>query len=212
MGLRVMVIEAHVDDACCGCAGTIYKHIKRGDQVQWHTMIGKGYRVPEQWAPQSLRIEYKNAMQQLGVKDSRLYGFSVDTADMMPEIRDLMYKRWHTFDPDIAYVPWKGSRHQDHRAVGDFASQISWRTNADVFAFPVVNDIAGFTPNVFSPIDDDAFIVKMDTLAEFKSQFVLRPWFSLDLVASYMASYAPFVIGSEEDYVEPFEQVKRVIA
>lgn len=210
MGLKVIVFEAHVDDASCGCAGTIYKHLERGDKVQWHTLIGKGYRVPERWEPQTLQTEYENAMRTLGVKDNRLYSFNVNRADMMPEIRDLMFKRWHEFNPDVAYVPWKGSRHQDHRAIGEYAYQISWRTNADVFVYPVVNDIAGFVPNVFSLLDDYAYLAKMETLEQFKSQFALRPWFSLDLVSSYMASYAQFVNGGVE-YVEPLEQLKRVL-
>lgn len=210
MGLRVIVLEAHVDDATCGCAGTIYKHLKREDKVQWHTFIGNGYRVPEGWSPRTLQDEHKNAMKALGVKDSHLYSYRVDTGDVTTEIRDLMFKRWHTFDPDIAYVPWRGSRHQDHRAIGGFAYQVSWRTNADVLAYPVVNDIAGFTPNVFSPIDDEAFLAKMEALGQFKSQFELRSWFSIDLVAAYMETYAQFINGDVQ-YVEPFEQVKRVI-
>lgn len=210
MGLKVLVLEAHVDDATCGCGATILKHLKRGDKVQWHTFVGKGYRVPEGWAKDSLAIEYENAMGVLGVGDHFLYNYKVDTADKTTELRNLIHMIWHNFKPDIAYVPWAKSRHQDHRAIGDFAHQVSWRSNADVLAYPVVNDIEGFSPTVFAPIDNKTMDIKLKALEQFESQFVLRPWFRLDLIESFMHTYAQFV-DTLLQYAEPFEQVRRTI-
>lgn len=214
MGLikkRVLVLESHVDDATCGCAGTILKHLERGDTVQWHTFIGEGYRVPYKWNPKTLRIEWKYAMKALGIKDSHIHDYRVDTLDVVAtELRDLIFKIWHEFDPDIAYVPWRKSRHQDHRAVGDFAYQVSWRSDADVLAYTVPNDFAGFEPNVFSVLDEDTYLAKLEVIENFASQFILRSWFTLDLVGAFMETYSPFGSGDAQ-YVESFEQVKRVI-
>ena len=210
MGLKVLVLEAHIDDADCGCGSTIYKHVKSGDEVQWHTFITKGYRVPEGWETDMLTIEHQRAMEALEVKDYFLYDYTVDTLDRTTDLRDLIFKIWHDFGPDMAYIPLRQSRHQDHRAVGDFAHQVSWRTHADVLAYPIFNDFEDFKPNVFSIIDEEALAVKMAAINQYHSQYELRSWFSAGLVRSFMRTYSVFTDGSTA-HVEPFEQVKRVI-
>ena len=210
MGLKVLVLEAHMDDADCGCGATVYNHIKNGDDVRWHTFITKGYRVPKGWAPDVLTKEAQVARSLLGVKDYTFYDFSVDTLDhKSTELRDLIFHIWHDFDPDIAYIPLRTSRHQDHRAVGDFAFQVSWRSHADILAYPVVNDFEGFRPNVFSLIGPEALGAKILALEVYQSQFKLRSWFTIDLVRAFMQKYAVFT--NTNAYVEPFEQVKRVL-
>ena len=128
MGLKILVLEAHVDDADCGCGSTIYKHLRNGDEIQWHTFITKGYTVPKGWSPDVLIKEAQYARSILGIKDYTFYDFKVDTLDRATELRDLIYKIWKDFDPDVAYVPLRQSRHQDHRAIGDFAYQVSCRS------------------------------------------------------------------------------------
>lgn len=208
--MKVLVLEAHVDDADTGCGSTIFKHIKNGDDVQWHTFITKGYQVPEGWAPDVLTKEYQQAKSIFGVDNYILYDYHVDKLDRVMELRDLIYKIWHKFDPDIAYVPLRQSRHQDHRAVGDFAWQVSWRSHADILAYPVLNDFEDFKPNVFSVVGSDALTAKIWAMNCYKSQFKLRSWFTLDMMRTFMQKYAVFVNG-DHAYVEPFEQVKRVL-
>lgn len=210
MGLKVLVLEAHVDDADCGCGSTIFNHIKNGDEVQWHTFISEGYKVPDGWAPDVLIKEAQAARAYLGVKDYTFYDFTVDTLDRATELRDLIFHIWHNFEPDIAYVPLRRSRHQDHRAIGDYAWQVAWRSHADIFAYPVLNDFDDFTPNVFSLIGSEALQAKILALEAYHSQFKLRAWFTIDLVRAFMQKYAVFVDG-DYTYVEPFEQVKRVL-
>lgn len=210
MGLKVLVLEAHVDDADTGCGSTIYKHIKNGDKVQWHTFITKGYTVPNGWTPEVLIHEAQHARLVLGIKDYTFYDYKVDTLDRATELRDLIFHIWHDFEPDIAYIPLRRSRHQDHRAVGDYTWQVSWRSHADIFAYPVLNDFDDFAPNVFSLIDSDALEAKIQAVNCFRSQFKLRPWFTLEVVRNFMQHYAVFVDG-DHSYVEPFEQVKRVL-
>ena len=211
MGLkRVLVIDAHVDDAVCGCAGTVLKHLECGDTVEWHTFIGKGYRVPKTWPEYSLVLEHRSAMKVLGVETYYCYPYRVDMADVITQVRSHLFRIWHDFKPDVAYVPWAGSRHQDHRAIGDFARQVSWRSDADVFAYPVTNDFSGFAPTVFSVISEDRCLLKLQAVEQFASQFVLRPWFTLDLIESFMRTYAQFA-GDGVRFVEPFEQVRRTL-
>jgi LmbE family N-acetylglucosaminyl deacetylase len=165
--MKVLVIGAHVDDAECGAGGTIVGHIKAGHEVEWHSMISNGYAVPEGWDSSTLSNEFEQAMHVLGVKNHNLHDFSVDTLDRITTLRDTIYKFWHDFKPDIAYVPWRGCRHQDHRAVGDCVYQVSWRGRADVRAYVLPNDYDGFKPTIFSPLSHFEENKKFQALACF---------------------------------------------
>jgi LmbE family N-acetylglucosaminyl deacetylase len=210
MGLKVLVLEAHVDDADCGCAATIYRHIKNGDEVFWHTLVSRGYKTPYNWPANTLKIEWLESLRRLGITNYHIYDYRVDTLDNTMGVRDRVFRIWNDLNPDVAYVPWRNSRHQDHRATGDFAYQVSWRSHADILAYPVINDRAGFTPNVFSMVDDEALTAKLEAISKFKSQFELRSWFSMDVIEAAMKSDSVFVNGTIR-YVETFEQIKRVL-
>lgn len=222
MGLRVLVLSAHVDDAEFGCGGTIYRHLEHGDNVQWHTMVGNGYEVPQAWPKDTLAQEFVQSMKTIGIDgvgDWRLHLFKLNQLDTTrPEEgdskgpRDVVFEIWRDFNPDVAYVPWRGSRHQDHRALADYSYQVSWGRNTDIRAYAVANDMIGFIPTVFSPLVQDEHDVKMDALDCYLSQKVLRSWFTRELADAFMRSYVPFVnLKPRPQYVEAFEQVKRVV-
>jgi len=211
LGLRVLVLSAHIDDAECGAGGTVARHIERGDNIQWHTLVRRGYQLPENWPLDTLELEFQFAMAELGIEDYHLHDFKVDTLDAaITAIRDKLYKLWHDFDPDMAYIPWNGSRHQDHKAVGEAALQVSWRTTADVFMYVVVNDYLGFVPNTYSILADRYYRKKLLVLQCYRSQLHMRPWFTETLVESHARAFAIFAEG-ENSHIEPFIQAKRVL-
>lgn len=210
MGLKVLVISAHVDDAECGCGGTVIKHIEAGDEIQWHTLIGHGYRVPNKWPLNTLADEFVDAMAVFGIEDYELHNFNVDTLDRITELRNTLFRIWKNYDPDIAYVHWAGSRHQDHRAVGDCARQVSWRSKADVRAYSVLNDFDGFRPTVFSVLTLRQLEKKKLVIGCYKSQFELRRWFTEDLIMAHSRSFGIFA-DSGSGHAEVFEQIRRVV-
>jgi len=177
---------------------------------QWHTLIKRGYQVPNGWPDDTLEQEYNNAMKTIGVEHSYLYDFDVRTLDAMTEVRDLLYHVWHNFGPDVAYVPWNMSRHQDHRNVGQCSYEVSWRTTADLFMYVVPNDYLGFVPNVYSILENKHYQKKLETLGCYRSQIWVRPWFTNNLIDSHARAFAVFAKG-EDCHVEPFMQVKRIL-
>lgn len=210
MGLKVLVISAHVDDAECGCGGTVARHIARGDTIEWHTLIGQGYRVPDGWDDDVLRDEFRQAMFELGVEDHYLYDYPVDVIDRESGVRDHLYKIWHSYKPDIAYVPWSASRHQDHRTVGQYAYEVSWGSLTDIRVYVVPNDYLGFVPTVSSLISDEYYDTKLRALSCYKSQYELRHWYNDELLDNFSKAFAVFASGTDE-HVEPFQQLKRVL-
>ena len=189
---------------------TIARHIERGDEIQWHTLIRRGYRLPKDWPDDTLEREFEFAMAELGIQDYHLHDFKVDTLDAITGIRDKLYNIWHDFNPDVAYIPWNGSRHQDHKAVGEASLQVSWRTTADVFMYVVVNDYLGFVPNTYSILADRFYRKKLLVLQCYRSQLHMRPWFTNTLIESHARAFAIFAKG-ENSHIEPFIQAKRVL-
>ena len=186
--MRVLVISPHIDDAECGACGTIYRHILAKDSIYWHTIVSGGYSVPEEWSTYTLQKEFEEAMATLGLKKYKLHDFNVDTLDRITSLRDTIFRLWHDIEPDVAYVPWRFSRHQDHRSVGDCAYQVSWGSKTDIRAYTVPNDFDGFRPSVFSELTQQEFVKKMDVIHCYKSQFASRKWFTDNALLSFMSS------------------------
>lgn len=197
-----------MDDAECGAGGTIAGHIQSNNDVSWHTLISNGYAVPIDWSRDTLTDEFEQAMNTLGVEDHVLYDFSVDTLDRITTLRDTIYRIWKDYEPDIAYVPWRGSRHQDHRAVADCVYQVSWRGKTDVRAYALPNDLGGFNPSIYSPLTKKEYRKKMLALKCYKSQYHLRSWFSDEMLSAFMRSWGAYV---NDRPTEIFEQLRRVI-
>jgi LmbE family N-acetylglucosaminyl deacetylase len=210
VGLDILVLSAHIDDAECGCGGTIVRHIEQEDNVSWHTLIGEGYRVPDGWRPYVLKEEFQEAMLVLGIDDYNLHDFHVDVTENIQEIRDKIYSIWKQTDPDIAYVPWSGSRHQDHAVVGKCAEQVGWQSGAEILQYVVPNDYLGFVPNTYSMLKDEHFKRKMEAIQCYASQFKLRPWFSSALLLNHAKAFSVFAKGNSGEYVEPFLQTRRI--
>jgi LmbE family N-acetylglucosaminyl deacetylase len=208
----VLVLSAHIDDAECGCGGTIARHLEQGDRVSWHTLIGKGYKVPDGWRWYVLQEEFQEAMLVLGVDNYQLYDFDVDTVEEhIHRLRDQIYRIWKYVDPDVAYIPWSGSRHQDHAVVGKCAEQVSWRSRAEILQYVVPNDYLGFVPNTFSSVSEEHFKKKLEAIQCYASQFLLRPWFSTVLLMNHAKAFSVFSKGKAEEYVEPFLQTRRLV-
>jgi LmbE family N-acetylglucosaminyl deacetylase len=211
LGLDILVLSAHIDDAECGCGGTIVKHVEQGDKVSWHTIIGNGYKVPDGWRPYALKEEFQEAMLVLGVDDYTLYDFHVDdTEEHIQKIRDQIYRIWKKCNPHVAYVPWSGSRHQDHAVVGRCAEQVGWQSRAEVLQYVVPNDYLGFVPDTYEVVSEAHFKRKLEAVQCFASQFWLRPWFTSALLMNHARAFAVFADGSPNDYVEPFLQTRRI--
>jgi LmbE family N-acetylglucosaminyl deacetylase len=210
LGLDILVISAHIDDAECGCGGTIVRHLEQGDRVFWHTLIGEGYRVPDGWRKDVLKEEFQEAMLVLGVDNYHLYDFHVDVTENIQDIRDQIYRIWKHTDPDIAYVPWSGSRHQDHSVVGKCAEQVGWQSGAELLQYFVPNDWHGFKPNTYKIVSEKHFKRKLEAIICYRSQFKMRDWFTEKLLINIAQAFSVFAKGNSGEYVEPFLQTRRI--
>ncbi|MHC4751545.1 MAG: PIG-L deacetylase family protein [Planctomycetota bacterium] len=207
---RVLVLSPHTDDAEFACGGTIAKLLDLGHYIKWVTFVDRGYPVPEGWPEDTLVTEFVEAMQILGIADFTTLGFEVRCLEgAKKDIRNILYKIWKTFVPDIVFAPWNKARHPDHAAVGECTSQVVWKA-VDVYFYALLNDRVGFIPNVISPLSQKYLDKKVRVGAAYKSQFLLRPWLTINPFSSMTEELLPFL---KEPYplVEAFQQERKIM-
>ena len=129
MGQRVLVVEAHPDDAEWYCGGTIAKLAREGAEITFVicTRGEKGSYDPrtDPDALEQVRMrEQENARQLLGVREIVYLG--VPDGELLPtlEMRERLALLYRQYRPEIllTFDPWKrGELHPDHRACGTVA-------------------------------------------------------------------------------------------
>jgi len=114
-----LVIAAHADDEALGCAGTIAKHIKNGDQVTIVFMTnGVSARDTCENTDENERTSSaEKAMKILGISDIRQYSFPDNKMDSLPlldivkEIESVLSE----VSPAIVYTHFSHDLNIDHR-------------------------------------------------------------------------------------------------
>ena len=121
--MNVLVIAPHPDDELIGCAGTIRKHVENGDSVYvCIATIGhfNEFRID---LIKRTREEDFNALNDLGVDDVfylDLFANSL-SAIKQAQINEPVSNVVAKVRPDVAYIPFRGDIHYDHKAVADSA-------------------------------------------------------------------------------------------
>ena len=170
MAENVLVIAAHADDDVIGCAGTIARHIEKGDIVNVAFMTD-GVSSRKGGATKQEITARKNCAVQtsiiLGTKEPTFFDFpdnrmdSVDFLDIIQSIEDLIIKK----KPTIIYTHFSGDlnvdHHLTHRAVLTACRPQSNSTVTEIYCFEVLsstewNSVTSphFIPNVFVNISD----------------------------------------------------------
>jgi LmbE family N-acetylglucosaminyl deacetylase len=124
---RILVVQAHPDDAEHLCGGTIARLIAEGKEV-FYLMVTRGEKGSEDpdMTPERLAVireqEQRQAAQTLGVKSvTFLEGYFDGEVEPTLQLRREIALAVRQFKPDAVFTfdPWKKNEaHPDHRAVG----------------------------------------------------------------------------------------------
>lgn len=116
---HVLIIAAHPDDEALGCAGTIAKHIAKGDNVNILFMTN-GISARNDITP-SDKLERSggmaNAMKTLGVDNYQCFDFPDNKMDTVPllTIVQAIEKILNNTNPNIIYTHFAHDLNIDHR-------------------------------------------------------------------------------------------------
>jgi len=180
MSQKILIIAPHPDDETLGCGGTIAKHILSGDHVT--LCIATTAHKPD-WSDEYLDLRSKQineAVKILGIHEVIELGYHTVKLDTIPqkEITERLIMIVNELQPDIAYIPFKGDLHRDHRVIFESALVALRPVNCNVkkiLAYETLSEtewgqpIAPFNPNVYCDITK-TFLKKIKALKAYKTE------------------------------------------
>jgi len=121
MSKTVLVVAAHYDDEALGCAGTILKHLKDGDQVVTLFMTdGVSSRIEASEADREQRYTaFLKAQQLLGVSKHISFNLPDNELDRVPllQIVKRIEEVVSELKPYVIYTHWENDLNVDHQTV-----------------------------------------------------------------------------------------------
>jgi LmbE family N-acetylglucosaminyl deacetylase len=146
--MNVIAIGSHPDDIEYGCAGTLMKHIKRGDEVHIIVMSRGGMSGDPE-------IRDKEARQSAESMGARIHVFDYpDTKipqnhDVIGDIEGII----NQVKPDRIYCHSVKDTHQDHRNVA-YATLAAARNIPEILFYESPSLYLDFNPNYYVDIDE----------------------------------------------------------
>ena len=219
---KVLVVAVHPDDETLGCGGSLLKHKKNGDSVNWlivtkmDSSLGfsedKISKRREEIKSVSDSYDFDEVME-LGIPTTR-----VDSIPMNDRVK-LMMESINRIKPDILYIPFCSDAHSDHKLVFEALSPCfkSFRypyikkilmmetVSETEHAYPVEKH--GFVPNYFVDITEE-FNMKLDIMRTYKSELQEAPFPRSEKIITALAEYRGSFIFTE--YAEAFILIKEV--
>lgn len=189
---KILAIGSHFDDIEIGCAGTIYKHIQKGDEVYFaitHTDEFRTGEVDNRFEEQDKSFEV------IGLNYKSKYHFLFKEIDSDSTIIGDLDK----VKPDIIFSPFEHDTHQHHRRTSIIAQAVGRKRNITTLFYDS-GSTYNFYPNVFSVID---FNKKLEILNCYKSQ-IEHGAINLDIVQKKNSYWASIVSSEKNKFAEGF--------
>lgn len=224
---RILVVAAHPDDEILGLAGTIRKHVNKGDKV-YCLVLGEGMtsRVNHradihQEVIASLHKQTLKAAEIIGFEEVFFSNFpdnrfdSVDLLDIIKEVD----KYAQYVKPNIIYTHHYGDLNIDHRktfeAVITACRPVARYTVKEIYCFETPSSTEWnfqygdntFKPNLFIDIED-TLQAKLDAMSCYKTELGEYPHPRSLKALEVIASRWGIVVGRQ--YAEAFELIRKV--
>ena len=133
---QVLVVAPHPDDETLGCGGSLLRHRAHGDDVHWLIVTDMreelGY-TRERIAEREEEIAGISA--HYGLVGVHRLGLPATRLDAIPlsEVIEAVAGVFERVAPDVAYVPFAGDVHSDHRAVAAASGAcVKWFRNPSI--------------------------------------------------------------------------------
>lgn len=204
----ILVLAPHTDDGELGCGGAIAKFIEAGKSVHYVTFSIAEKAVEDQFPPNILEVEVKEATQSLGIAASHLRIFRYPVREfpayrqeILQDIIDLRIG----LQPDLILVPSSNDIHQDHRVICQEGLRAFKRHTILGYEQPWNN--ISFETRLFIILERRHIEKKVDALNYYKSQRY-RNYLNENFIWSLATTRG---VQIEKQYAEAFEVLRWVI-
>jgi LmbE family N-acetylglucosaminyl deacetylase len=225
--VRILVITAHPHYAGTNCAGTLYNHTSRGDEV-YVVSLSSGDLMTDRVTRAELakinQADMEASAEILGFKETRILGFQDGEIMNTLEVRIALNGVIRELQPDVVFTHWyPDSTIPDFKYTGEIvvdamfsALLVSgrwveerpshWTSRAYGFEEPALTD--KFEPNVFVDISG-VLDVKLRSIDCFAIHCESNFGGDLELFhSSYLGPNRYWGIHSGVHYAEPYQQIK----
>lgn len=220
---KVLVVAVHPDDETLGCGGTLLKHKKNGDEINW--LIVTEMKVDQGFLQKRIDIREKEI-------DfvSKKYGFQNTINLKLPTtfldkispgtIVNRISKVIREIKPEIIYLPFMGDVHSDHRIIFEAVYSCTKR-----FRYPYIEKIlmmetisetefsSGIREEAFSPnyfVNITGFIdKKIEIMKLYKGEIKHHPFPRSVKNIKALATFRGATSGCK--YAESFMLLKEIV-
>lgn len=223
MNEKVLIIVAHSDDESIAMAGTIHKHVKKGDKVVAVAMTnGIGSRDNSKESEISAR-KYASiaASEILGFEWGECYDYSDNAIDAYPilEVVKSIEQAKMTYEPTLVYTHSGGDLNVDHRVVAtavltafrpqpnEICKELRLMEVASATDYGSHAITGSFSPNLFIDITNE-WSLKADALRAYSAEMREYPHSrSLEGIKN-LSKIRGNQVGSE--LAEAFEVIRKI--
>lgn len=190
---HVLVVAPHADDETLGAGGAIARFVSEGRRVTVAVMTGLGpepHPFATAEAIATVRLEFKEAMQVLGVHETLLHDLPTTMLDAMPqhEVNRAAAETLDRVRPDLILLPFEHDLHRDHEIL-NYAFRVALRPHLPanrkphaVLAYETATEThlqsphlrPSFEPHLWVDISDH-IDTKIEALSKFHSQIAPAP-------------------------------------
>ncbi len=144
--MNILAIGAHPDDIEVGCAGTLFKHIDKGDYVHMVSTTQGGYGN-RPWDMILSEVECVKSKMQVDytILDNPV-GHLKHAWKTVSEIDELIEKH----DIDTVYSVWHGDAHQDHQTTYDIVLSACRKRAKNLLCFEI-SSYSNRSNRIFNP-------------------------------------------------------------
>jgi LmbE family N-acetylglucosaminyl deacetylase len=189
----VLVVAPHADDETLGAGGAIARFISEGRHVTVAVMTGLGpgphpFVTAEEIA--TVRAEFKQAMDVLGVQETLLHDLPTTLLDDLPQhvVNKIAAETLDRVKPDLILLPFEHDLHRDHEIL-NYAFRVALRPHLSsnrkshaILAYETATETHLQSPHLrpsFEPhlwVDVSEHIeTKIEALSKFRSQIAPAP-------------------------------------
>ena len=190
---HVLVVAPHADDETLGAGGAIARFVSEGRRVTVAVMTGLGSE-PHPFATAdgiaTVRAEFKEAMQVLGVQQTVLHDLPTTLLDAIPQhlVNKVAAETLDQVKPDLILLPFEHDLHRDHEIL-NYAFRVALRPHLPVnrkrhavLAYETATEThlqspylrPSFEPNLWVDVSDH-IETKIAALSKFRSQIAPAP-------------------------------------
>lgn len=184
---NILFVAPHADDEVLGCGATMAKEAAKGNNVYVLICTNAHVGAPEIFSAEliaEIRKEARVAHKLLGVAGTIFLEYPAPALDQYPgyvmsnQIASVIRK----YKIDTVYLPHKGDCHKDHEVIHSCAMvacrPLAGSTVKRVYSYETMSETEWgepsaaevFVPNRFVTFTENEFALKLQAMAEFRTQ------------------------------------------